>query len=362
MTTTSINYKQIAEQMWQHLDARDNHKNAIDKSIWDTFINATGVKANTIQSYIEKPNAIKSFVYYLKNASDDILKKIYSYCGINTAVEENNKEEETGTVNKKSNVESLKAILADANLEVTDEEEFVDILAKYENKLALRDTFQFTDKSIAYDIVNYVNAKQKYNPVEDQFKRDFTQCFNSENPGEETRKIRTTYEIEGIKDALALANTNINEAYKKQSEAYQRFGNSQVQLYDKNGDNKISKDEFVAYEEERCGSQLTDYEQSTAEKIFDYLKNSVTDDEFIDVQEMTLHGYAQAHLFDNNKVRSGESISYQEWAKNTQDIEAHVNGNNSTDTSDGIKAYEMWREMGKNVIYDYAKYLKQQHK
>lgn len=321
--------------------------------------------------------------------------------------ENNNKKVEVESVAKNSdtklNEENLRAILEEAELNVTDEE-FVDILAKYENKLALKDSLKFTDESIKQDIVDYVKGKQ-YERAEDTFakadkpfalldeyalaeedinelkeaikadhpeyddrqvQQAVSDILNNDNGMQQKAKVETYYNnliaqaqqapyiIEGVEEA-----TNKKD-YKAHSEAYKRFGNSQVQLYDTNGDNKIDLQEFLGYEAKRLGENgFNDVEKDIAEKMFNELKNISTDDDYIDEQEMTLHGYAMSKISDSDKKKSGKDITFEEWKMTNDTLLGHVMDNE--EANEVYNRYKQIQKTGYDVIYNYEEILKQQN-
>ena len=412
MTISFSDINSAAQLIWTKLDAMDN-TDGITKSVWDKF-RATGVNAKSIKWCIKKENGLKSIKYYLKNANDTVKQKICDLCGFTIEAPKTVETPEVKDTLKvkddvKTNEQALREILDNVNLEITDEE-YLDILTKYENKLALKDSLGFTDEQIAQDIVNYVNAKQKYNPIEDSFanagNQHYSEKIDPQNEAELNAEIKKIHEqihqmypelgrddiiqatmdiisngesniapsvvsnyakkindtdlqpyvIDGIQEALEYAKEHPEDivgAYEKQSEAYQRFGNSQVQLYDSNGDNKISEEEFVAHEEQRAGIQFDDEEKEIAQKRFNVLASSVTDDNVIDAQEMTLHGYATAKMYDNKNVKSGHDVTYKEWLAANDALETKASGSKD----DISNRYDELVNLGKDVIYNYHEKL-----
>ena len=168
------------------------------------------------------------------------------------------------------------------------------------------------------------------------------------------------YTIEGVKEALTYASEHpddLGTAFKMQSEAFQRYGNSQVQLYDKNGDNKINREEFIAYESERSRYEFDDAAIDVAGKTFDYLAGSISDDGIIDAQEMALHGYATAKLFDDDTHKTAGDITFKEWLRTNNAITDHIiEGKNTKE----FTRYEELKQVGMETLFYYQKNLEQQ--
>lgn len=283
---------------------------------------------------------------------EEIVKQVKEFLNIQETAADDVAATEDKVV--KSNEENLSEILQKAGITLN-EEEYLDVLSKYENKLALQMSgMDISDEKIESDILAYISGKQ-YEKTEDAF---YNQANNNILPFD-SMATKEIYVLDGVKKGLEYAKQNPNDiegAYKLNSEGYQQFGNSQVQLYDTSGDNLVDYNEFISYEQKRAGIEYDTEEKVAAQKVFNYLDMNGNGN--IDSTEMTLNGYAMSKLSDSDTVRTGDSISYTDWWA-TQTMLAGV-GTDEQGTNQ-VKAqnrYQELRNLGKEVIYNYKNHLK----
>ena len=294
------------------------------------------------KSYVVMQNQIFEIT---KKAWDQILNIAKQTAGINQTstvnTEETGPEDKTVAKEEKSNEENLRTILNEANIQVNDEE-ILDILAKYENKLRVKDQMNYTDNQIAKDIQDYARGKL-YEKTENTFYSQF-----KENILPNDSKATTDgFVIDGVQKALDYAKENTNglaRALSIQKEGYKSFGNSQVQLYDTNGDNKVDFNEFMEYESKRVNDTYDDAEKTNAKKIFDFL--DMNNDNNIDLDEMTSHSYAMSKMTDDANTRTGQEISYNDWFCTQGALAAVAEDNNSSEFQKARTRYEQLRNMG----------------
>lgn len=89
-------------------------------------------------------------------------------------------------------------------------------------------------------------------------------------------------------------------------------GAGYVELYDTNGDEKISLTEFITLEENNLGQKLTDEEIEATKTKFNRIDKDGSGD--IDSIEMASHLYAISRITDGNGSNSTSDITFKEWS------------------------------------------------
>jgi len=130
-------------------------------------------------------------------------------------------------------------------------------------------------------------------------------------------------EVEGVKEAIesfdGKTEASFNQAMEKQNAAFHQAAAARIELYDSNGDGKVSVQELITQsvkdEEERLGRTLTSEEK-------EIVKNSAinrmamldqTNDNVIDNNEMAAFVWASAKVNDTETHKSAGDITYEEW-------------------------------------------------
>lgn len=338
------------------------------------------------KQFTEQDNNVKNYSHYqvnsgLYNITQDVWTKIVAFVKEEidlgkVDVKELQNPEQKEVVEKKevetddkilsdasikSNEENLRYILSKANIELS-EEDFLDVLSKYENKIALQaGGMDISNEKIEQDILAYITGKQ-YEKTEDVFvqtmnkKTTYLADIDNVLVEYDPNSTKEEYVIQGVKNALSHAAENPDDkegAYRLNSEAYQQLGNAFMQLYDTSGDNLVDFNEFIAYEEKRAQSKISNTD--AAKKIFEYIAK----DNYIDEKEMTTMQYAMAKFGDVDKNgENGSTISYKNWFLTQEALNGIGTNDNSQNHIKAITRLNELRDIGNEVIYNYKKHCK----
>lgn len=168
------------------------------------------------------------------------------------------------------------------------------------------------------------------------------------------------YEIAGVKEAIESydgTEESLNNAIKKQNEAFHQAGKEKIELYDLNGDGKISIEEFltksIADEEKRLGRALTAEEKNI---VFNQMASRIgvldqNSDDLIDQNEMAAFVWATAKINDTETHKSANDITYNEWKTSEEIITLAGDINNlSQDEANKIDNFLQILENGYNGL------------
>ncbi len=175
----------------------------------------------------------------------------------------------------------------------------------------------WTEKQIAERLNLYLKALEAH-----KTELEYYQISNEPN-GELAvqRMADTIIDDDEIKRGIQMNNTDTQNVSSEYIKALIDRGQGYLDLYDTNGDDKISFEEFVALEEKDAGRELTNDEITATEEYFKMMNKDNTQETninkiFLDVKEMASHRFAMSRLYDGEKncpTNSANDITFMEW-------------------------------------------------
>ena len=131
-------------------------------------------------------------------------------------------------------------------------------------------------------------------------------------------------EDKDIKSAKSnLENNRTDDNMKAYLSSIKDRGLGELDLYDTDGDGKISLDEFCALEKKDMESTIKESSFSSSEKAATEVYFNIMDkngDNYLDADEMASHWFASARIFDNDKnTNTADDITEVEWLA-SQDV------------------------------------------
>ena len=131
------------------------------------------------------------------------------------------------------------------------------------------------------------------------------------------------HEIAGVKEAVASfdgkTQESFNQAMQKQNDAFHAAAEQRIELYDSDGDGKVSIRELIEQsikdEEKRLGRALTAEEKTIVqqEAVNRVALLDQNQDNDIDQNEMAAFVWATAKVNDTETSKSANDITYNEW-------------------------------------------------
>ena len=162
-------------------------------------------------------------------------------------------------------------------------------------------------------IINYAKGLQ-YKQTETAFASAYQNNETSSN---------VKYEIAGVKEAIesfdGKTQASFDNAMQKQNDAFHAAAEQRIEVYDTNGDGKVSIQELITQsvkdEEKRLGRALTVKEKQIVqqEAINRIAMLDQNQDNNIDQNEMAAFVWATAKVNDNESHQSANDITYEEW-------------------------------------------------
>ena len=296
-------------------------------------INCDSIVANNI-AYSQKKHAkdacVNAIIYQIGNIlaqganTIDFSPNNEPEVKVEKNQQENTEIENKETPEEENNKEALKANV----IEIISKEKFdkfsselqEDILNKFS---AYKTVLRLNDSECSRRISNYVKALESRE--------------TQKQMGEYLEQALQTEANEGL-DNCPITDRDVDIAEQKVNGSDEEFiqsllnrGEGYLDMYDKNNDEKVSFEEFIALEEKDAGIELTNEEKKETEKYFNIIANG---DGVIDAKDFASHLTAVARLYDGNTRSSGEEISYKEW------FGAQMIGSDENITNN----YNIWRE------------------
>ena len=220
-----------------------------------------------------------------------------------------------------------------------------DIVAKY--NVIKETTPDISAEKLEQRITNYAKGLQ-YKQTEAKFALDYQ---NNKTTSD------TKYEIAGVKEAMesfdGKTEASYNKAIEKQNAAFHQTAQERIELYDNDGDGKISVKEFILQsekdEETRLGRALTAEEKKVIkeEAINRIALLDQNKDNQLDNNEMAAFVWATAKVNDTETSKSANDITYNEWVT-TEETMTLVGLPQSELTQDDIDQIAKFRQTLKN--------------
>ena len=220
-----------------------------------------------------------------------------------------------------------------------------DIIAKY--NVIKETTPDISAEKLEQRITNYAKGLQ-YKQTEAKFALDYQNDKTTSD---------TKYEIAGVKEAMECfdgkTKASYNKAIEKQNAAFHQAAQERIELYDNDGDGKISVKEFILQSEKdektRLGRALTATEKKAVkeEAINRIALLDQNQDAQLDNNEMAAFVWATAKVNDTETSKSANDITYNEWVT-AEETMTLVGLPQSEQTQDDIDQIAKFRQTLKN--------------
>lgn len=196
-------------------------------------------------------------------------------------------------------------------------------------------------------IVNYVKGLQ-YKETESKFAQHYS--------NDETN-CDIKHEIAGVSEAIesydGKTEESLNQAIQKQNDAFHAAAVQRIELYDSDGDGKVSVSELIEQsikdEEKRLRRSLTAEEKASVqeEAINRVALLDQNQDNNIDQNEMAAFVWATAKVNDTETSKSANDITYEEWVT-TEETMSLLSLSEDELTQDDINQISKFQQTLKN--------------